>query len=31
VCQGHARLIHRLHRQGKTLAQIRAAVDASDR
>jgi hypothetical protein len=28
VCQGHARLIHRLHRQGKTLAQIRAAVDA---
>lgn len=28
VCQAHARLIHRLHRQGKTLAQIRAAVDA---
>jgi hypothetical protein len=28
VCQGHARLIHRLHREGKTLAQIRAAVDA---
>ena len=28
VCQEHARLIHRLHRQGKTLAQIRAAVDA---
>jgi hypothetical protein len=29
VCQGHARLIHRLHREGKTLAQIRAAVDAA--
>jgi len=28
VCQEHARLIHKLHRQGKTLAQIRAAVDA---
>ena len=31
VCQEHARLIHKLHRQGKTLAQIRAAVDASFR
>ena len=31
VCQAEARLIHRLHRQGKTLAQIRAALDASDR
>ena len=29
VCQGHARLIHGLHRDGKTLAQIRAAVDAA--
>ena len=28
VCQGEARLAHTLHRQGKTLAQIRAAVDA---
>jgi hypothetical protein len=28
VCQEHARLIHTLHRQGKTLKQIRAAVDA---
>ena len=28
VCQEHVRLIHKLHRQGKTLAQIRAAVDA---
>jgi hypothetical protein len=29
ICKGHARLIHRLHRQGKTLAQIRTAVDAA--
>jgi hypothetical protein len=28
VCRGHARLVHRLHRKGRTLAQIRAAVDA---
>ena len=28
VCQGQARLAHTLHRQGKTLNQIRAAVDA---
>ena len=28
VCQGEARLAHTLHRQGKTLGQIRAAVDA---
>ncbi len=27
VCQGTARLAYRLHRQGKTLAQIREAVD----
>ena len=31
VCQAHARLIHKLHRQGKTLTQIRAAVDAKFR
>ena len=31
VCQQHARLIHRLHRDGKTLTQIRAAVDAKFR
>jgi hypothetical protein len=31
VCQGEARLIHKLHRQGKTLAQIRAALDANNR
>jgi hypothetical protein len=31
VCQGNARLVHRLHRKGRTLAQIRAAVDAGDR
>ena len=31
VCQGNARLAHRLHRKGRTLAQIRAAVDAADR
>ena len=28
VCQGQARLAYRLHRQGKTLHQIRAAIDA---
>ena len=31
VCQAHVRLVHRLHRKGKTLAQIRAAVDAEFR
>ncbi|HYD54751.1 MAG TPA: PCYCGC motif-containing (lipo)protein [Gemmatimonadaceae bacterium] len=28
VCQGEARLAYRLHRRGKSLAQIRAAIDA---
>lgn len=28
VCQSLARLAHRMHRAGKSLAQIRAAVDA---
>lgn len=28
VCQGLARLAHRMHRAGKSLDQIRAAVDA---
>jgi len=28
VCQGEARLAHRLHREGRTLDEIRAAVDA---
>ena len=28
VCQGQARLAHRLHKDGKTLDEIRAAVDA---
>ena len=28
VCQGEARLAHRLHKQGKTLDEIRAAIDA---
>lgn len=27
ICQGEARLAARLHREGKTLAQIRAAID----
>jgi len=27
VCQAHAVLAHRLHRKGKTLDQIRAAID----
>ena len=31
VCQGNARLAYRLHRKGKTLAQIRAAIDADAR
>ncbi len=31
TCQAEARLIHKLHREGKTLAQIRAAVDAGIR
>jgi hypothetical protein len=28
ICQGVAKLAHRLHRQGRTLNEIRAAVDA---
>lgn len=28
VCQGEARLAHRLHQGGKTLDEIRAAIDA---
>jgi hypothetical protein len=28
VCQGEARLAHRLHRDGWTLAGIRASIDA---
>jgi hypothetical protein len=28
VCQGHGRLVVRLHKEGKTLDQIRAGVDA---
>ncbi|NUQ21502.1 MAG: hypothetical protein HOQ09_11130 [Gemmatimonadaceae bacterium] len=28
ICQGQARLAFRLHQRGRTLAQIRAAVDA---
>jgi hypothetical protein len=28
ICQGQARLVHRLHRQGWSLAGIRTAVDA---
>ena len=31
TCQAEARLIHKLHRQGKTLLQIRAALDANPR
>lgn len=31
VCQGHARLAYRLHRAGKSLKQIRAAIDAEYR
>ena len=31
VCQGLARLAHRMHRAGKSLAQIRSAVDAHPR
>jgi hypothetical protein len=28
VCQGQARLAYRLHREGRTLGEIRASVDA---
>jgi len=28
ICQGEARLAHRLHQAGKTLDEIRAAIDA---
>jgi hypothetical protein len=28
ICQGEGRLAYRLHKQGKTLDQIRAAIDA---
>lgn len=28
VCQGQARLAYRLHKEGKTLGQIRSAIDA---
>lgn len=28
ICQGQARLAHRLHGEGKSLAEIRAAIDA---
>jgi len=28
VCQAHAVLAHRLHKAGKSLDQIRAAIDA---
>ena len=28
VCQGQGRLAHRLHKDGKTLDEIRAAIDA---
>lgn len=28
ICQGEARLVHRLHRAGESLDQIRAAIDA---
>ncbi len=31
VCRGHAKTAHRLHRAGKSLAQIRAAIDAEHR
>jgi hypothetical protein len=27
ICQGQARLTHRLHKAGKSLAEIRAAID----
>jgi hypothetical protein len=30
ICQGVARLVYRLHKQGKTLDEIRAAVDERD-
>jgi hypothetical protein len=28
ICQGEGRLVARLHKEGKTLDEIRAAVDA---
>ena len=28
ICQGEARLAYRLHARGRTLAEIRAAIDA---
>jgi len=28
VCQGEGKLVYRLHKQGKTLDEIRAAIDA---
>lgn len=28
ICQGEARLVYRLHKQGKSLDEIRAAIDA---
>jgi hypothetical protein len=31
TCQAEARMIHKLHREGRTLAQIRAALDAGVR
>ena len=31
VCQAHAVMVHRLHRAGKSLDQIRAAIDAEYR
>jgi len=31
VCRGHAEMAHRLHRAGKSLVQIRAAIDAEYR
>jgi hypothetical protein len=28
ICQGQVRLAYRLHRRGKTLSEVRAAIDA---
>lgn len=28
ICQGEGRLVYRLHKQGKSLTEIRAAIDA---
>jgi hypothetical protein len=28
ICQGQGRLAHRLHKDGKSLDEIRAAIDA---